>query len=556
MRGAVARVGVAGRAAAPLAAPALATLGAHLLVAGRYGYFRDELYYLAAGRHPAAGYVEFPPFVAALAALVARVAPGSLVALHVPPALAAAGLVLLTGLLARELGGGRFAQGLAGLASLANIGYRVTGALFSMDVWDQLWWTLAAYLVIRLLARGRPRLWLLVGAVAGLGLLTKLTMLLFGLGLAAGLLLSPARAHLRARWVWLGGLVAAAGLVPYALWNAAHGWPTPAFWGHYGTKVAGGSAPDFLLQQVITMNPLTLPLWLAGLWWLLWAPAGRPYRALGWAYLVLLALLAAVHAKSYFLAPAYTWLYAAGALVAEGATRARPWRRARPLYAAVLLLSGLLFAPFALPILPPATTARYYGGLAGGGLPQWLGDRLGWDELTAAVAGVRDGLPPDERAAACVLTANYGEAGAIDLLGPARGLPPAISGHNNYWLWGPGACSGQVVIAVGVPPGELAALFDAVTPAGAVPCTACMPEERGAPLTVCRQPRGWACVDSVDTRILGTMFSERSSRWRRRIHLIRRPSVPRRSRWPGRAARGSRNSRRISASRNRRCAAG
>jgi len=203
-----------------------------------------------------------------------------------------------------------------------------------MDVWDQLWWTLAAYLVVRLLARGRPRLWLLVGAVAGLGLLTKLTMLtmlLFGLGLAAGLLLSPARAHLRARWVWLGGLVAAAGLVPYALWNAAHGWPTPAFWGHYGAKVAGGSAPDFLLQQVITMNPLTLPLWLAGLWWLLWAPAGRPYRALGWAYLVLLALLAAVHAKSYFLAPAYTWLYAAGALVAEGATRAALASRAAAL---------------------------------------------------------------------------------------------------------------------------------------------------------------------------------------------------------------------------------
>jgi len=119
-----------------------------------------------------------------------------------------------------------------------------------------------------------------------------------------------------------------------------------------------------------------------------------------------------------------------------------------------------------------------------------LGDRLGWDELTAAVAGVRDGLPPDERAAACVLTANYGEAGAIDLLGPARGLPPAISGHNNYWLWGPGACSGQVVIAVGLPPGELAALFDAVTPAGAVSCVYCVPEERGAPLAVCRHPRG------------------------------------------------------------------
>ncbi|GAC1447772.1 MAG: glycosyltransferase family 39 protein [Ktedonobacterales bacterium] len=478
---------------------ALVSLAAHLLVANNYGYFRDELYYMADGRHLAFGYVDQPPLIGWLAALVHVTLGDSLVAIHILPAVAGACLVFVTGLMARELGGGRFAQGLAALGSLVAVIYLATASIFSMDVLDELWWALCAYTFIRIVRRNEPRLWLLFGLVAGIGLLTKATMLFFGFAMVVALVLTPGRAALRTPWLWLGGALAFLCFVPYVLWNAVNGWPTVEFWRHYG-GLSGGGPISFLANQILVMNPMTLPLVIAGLYFYLRSEAGRPYRALGWAYVILYVLLTLINAKPYFLAPAYAFLYPGGALVVEQLVRRRGRAWIKPVYPTALVLSGLLFAPLAMPLLPPATFVSTYGALTGlgnsgagqhtgGQFPQYLGDRFGWNTMTRTVAGVADALPPAERAQACVLTGNYGEASALELLGPRYHLPPVISAHNNYYLWGPGRCTGQLVIALGYDRSDLAQTFADVAQAGIVTCQYCISDENNLPVYVCRHPK-------------------------------------------------------------------
>jgi hypothetical protein len=474
---------------------ALADFVAHMLVSTNYGYFRDELYYIEAGRHPAFGYVDFPPLIAMVAKFLDLLAGDALWAIHVVPALATALIVLITGLMARELGGERFAQALAALASLVAATFLATGSIFSMDALDELWWVLASYVLILILKRDDARLWLLFGLIAGVGLATKVTMLFFGLAVVVGLLLTPARRHFRAGRIWLGGVSAFAFLLPYVLWNTANGWPTLEFFGNYG---GSGGPLGFLLGQVPGMNPLTLPLSFAGLYFYFGTQDGRPYRALGWTFVVLAFVLALLGAKPYSLAPAYPILFAGGAIIVER-LGGRAGGLLKSAYVVVLLVSGLLLAPLAMPILPPATFAATYGFLSGTGdaaagqeaqgiFPQPLGDRFGWDTMTRTVAGTYDGLPAEERARACIFTSNYGEASALNFLGERYGLPPAISGHNNYYLWGPGICTGEVMITVGLARGDVGQLYAGVERAATVTCRYCMPEENDVPVYVATKP--------------------------------------------------------------------
>jgi 4-amino-4-deoxy-L-arabinose transferase-like glycosyltransferase len=475
---------------------ALADFAGHMLVSSNYGYFRDELYYIEAGRHLAFGYVDFPPLIALVAKVLDVLAGDALWAIHIVPALATALIVLVTGLMARELGGGRFAQVLAAIASLAAVAFLAVGSLFSMDALDELWWVLASYVLILILKRDDGRLWLLFGLIAGVGLATKVTMLFFGFSVAVGLLISPARGHIRTKWPWLGGAIAVAFLLPYLLWNAANGWPTLEFFTNY----EGSDGPvGFLIGQVPLMNPFTLPLTFAGLWFYLGSREGRPYRALGWMFVTLVVVLALLAAKPYTLSPAYPALFGGGAIVfARLGGRAR--RFLGPLYVALLLISGALLAPLAMPILPPAAFASTYGSLSGttnaaagqsqqGVFPQPLGDRFGWENMTKTVASAYEGLPAPERSHACIFTSNYGEASALNFLGSRYGLPPAISGHNTYFLWGPEGCSGEVMITVGVPRNQIERGYAAVEGVATITCRYCMPEENGVPVYVATKPR-------------------------------------------------------------------
>lgn len=483
---------------APTVGLAIVAFFGHMLVAGNYGYFRDELYYLVAGQRLAPGYVDFPMMIALLAALTNFVAHDALIAIHVIPALACAALVAVAGLMARTLGGSRYAQGLAALATLATVTFMATGSLFSMDILDALWWSLGALCLMRLARRDDPRWWLAFGAVAGLGLLTKLTILFFGLAVVGGALLAPRRRDFRTRWPWLGGALAALGLLPYALWNAANGWPTVAFWGHYG-GLSGGGPLGFLADQILTINPANLVIVIAGLVFFFRGRAGLPWRMLGWAFVILYLLLTVINAKSYFLSPIYPTLYAGGALLLDWKTETPRWRWARVAYPAVVALVALLLAPLAMPVLPPATFAARYGWLTGAGnaaagqnqgvFPQYLGDRFGWDTMTATVARAYASLPASQRAQACIFTENYGEASALTLLGAADHLPPVISGHNTYWLWGPGKCGGQVLLTVGLTQADDAQSYNSVRQVGLITCAYCQPEENNLPIYLCTQPR-------------------------------------------------------------------
>ncbi len=471
---------------------------AHMLVAANYGYFRDELYYIAAGRHLAWGYVDFPPLIAVIAAIVQLFTQDNLIALHTVTALAAAALIIVTGLTARELGGRRFAQGLAAIGTAVALVYMATGSLFTYDVFDELWWGLGAYVLARLLKRQAPRLWLLFGLIMGIGLFTKLTILFFGFAVVAGVLATPARAYLRSWEIYAGGAIAVAFLVPYALWNAVNSWPTIEFWTHYGGFTGSGPV-DFLANQIFTMNPVTLPMWLAGLYFYLRSPAGRPWRALGWAYIALLVLFLVLQVKPYFFSPIYPPLLASGACVIGQARRLQRPLMLRQAYTGLLVVSGLLLAPLAMPVLPPATFAQTYGKLSAlgnasagqqtqGVFPQYLGDRFGWTELAAQVSRIYQGLPKSEQAGACILTENYGEAGALDFYRQQYHLPPVLSGHNNYFLWGPGPCSGRVLIAVNIAAPKLQRVYGSVTPAGTTACAFCIDSENDLPIFIATNP--------------------------------------------------------------------
>lgn len=477
---------------------ALFKLVLHWLTSGGYGYFRDEFYYIAASQRLQFGYLEYPPMIAFITAFTRWSLGESLFALHFFPALAGALIVLLTGLMARELGGGRFAQVTAALAVIIAPIYLGMNSVLTMDSFDQLGWVMAAYIVLRLLKRDDSKLWLLFGLVAGLGLTTKITMLYFGAALVLGLLLTPSRKYLASKWLWLGGLIAFAFLLPYIGWEIRSGWPTLEFWKVYaGGKTYPVTPIEFLLQQIVILHPLTLPLWSAGLGYYFFSKEGKTYRPLGIAYVVLFVVFMLIQAKNYFLAPAYPMLFAAGALVIERFASQPKWNWLKPSYVSFVIIAGILTAPLALPVLPVETFIRYSNSFGGSAevkmerletaeLPQHFADRFGWENLAATVARVYAALPPEEQAKACIFGSNYGETGAINFFGRAYGLPQAISGHNQYYLWGPGNCTGEVMIVVGVPRQDLVDVFDSVTVGETARCNYCMPYESNLPVLIGR----------------------------------------------------------------------
>ncbi len=482
---------------------AAAKLLLHLATASRYGYFGDELYFLACGEHLDWGYVDQPPLIAGVAWLVRHTLGPSLLAIRLPSALAGATLVVLTGLLARELGGGRFAMGLSGAASALAFVYVVIHYLFTMNAFEPLFWTLCALLVVRIVKTGDQRLWLWFGLVAGLGLQNKYTMAVYGIGLGVGVLLSPERRAFRQPWIWLGGAIAGLVFLPNVVWNAQHGWP---FFELMGNIRASGrdvalSPVEYLLRQVFNMNPANLPAWLAGLGWLHFSARGRAFRPLGWAFLLTLATFALARGKDYYLAPAFATLFAAGGVAIETFTAAGGWRSwLRPALLVLLATVTLPFLPLGLPILRAEKLVAYQERLgltlpttekahARAALPHHFAWQFGWDEMVGAVAAAYRALPPEEQARAAVIGNNYGESGAIDLLGPKHGLPlKALGTHQSYWLWGPGDPGKDVLIIVGDRPEDLKRWCADVQVAAQLEHPLGAAWENG-PVLVCRAPR-------------------------------------------------------------------
>ena len=476
----------------------------HLAVSGNYGLFVDELYFLACGEHLAWGYVDMPPLTAVQARVARALFGDTPYGLHVFPALAGALLVLLVAAIARELGGGRFAQGLAALAALVAPGWLALDAYLSMNSIELVLVACCAWIVIRIINSGNPRGWLAFGLVAGIGLLNKDTLLLFGFALLAGLLLTDQRRVLFNRWLLIGGALALAIWLPNLLWMWQHHFPHLELLGNIraaGRNVALGPS-QFIAQQVQLMHPLNLPLWLAGLWSLLADREDRGrYRALSLAWLIALGLLLASDGRVYYLLPAYSVLLAAGAVAAERCSaRLRAGNALRTAYAGTLLFTGAVLAPLAIPLLPPATYIRYSQALhlapprienrQTSALPQLFADRFGWPEMARAVADAYFRIPQPERSRTAIFAQDYGQAGAIDFYGAKLGLPKALSGHLSYWYWGPREYSGETMLVMGDRREVLELLFEQVEKVGEVGHPYAMGSQHWE-LFLCRHPRGW-----------------------------------------------------------------
>src|SRR5882762_6134541 len=433
----------------------------HLYFNNRYGYFRDEFDYMSCGDHLGWGYVDQPPLIPFLIHVCRALLGDSLRSIRFIPALASSLLIVQTAAIARELGGRRYALVLSAVCALIAPQYLSNGSLLGTNCLEPSLWMGCAYFAILAIKRNDPRYWLWFGVVAGFGLEEKYSIALFGLGIVVGLLLTEQRRVFLNKWIWLGGLAALLIFLPNVLWNIKYDWPFVQLMRAIraeGRDVVLGPFPYFF-QQTLLVNPLTAPLWLAGLFALFFSARLRPYRFLGWSYLVCYAVFFALHGKNYYLAPIYPMLLAAGAVVLEtGISRPRlTWLK--PAIAIVLLASGAHLAPVVIPVLSPDGFIAYMKYLpfklpvmerahARAVLPQWYSDQFGWEEIVAETAQAWNRLAPEERHDCGIFAQDYGQAGAIDFLGRRYGLPASLSGHQSWFLWGPRGYSGNCMIVL------------------------------------------------------------------------------------------------------------
>ena len=429
---------------------AAARLLLHVALNGQYGFHRDELAVLDDARHLAWGYVAYPPLTPALGRLELALFGTSLAGFRFFSALAQCAAMVFTGLIARELGGRRGSQLLAAVSVAATPFSLLTGSMFMYTAFDGLWWVLLAWMALRLVNTGNARWWLGMGLVIGLGMLTRYTMLFCVAGLLVGVVATPLRSQLRNRSLWAGAALSLLVFLPNALWQWQHGFISLDFLQHiHARDVRIGRTDGFLVQQLYAnAGPLLLPLWLAGLWFLVFTQAAARYRVLAWLYAVPLALFFFAHGRAYYLAPAYPMLLAAGAVAFEGwlgdvRPHAAAWvRGAIWIVLAVALVTS---AAIALPLAPIGSAGWRISRKAHDN----FAEQVGWPELVAQVATIYHSLPPQERARTTIFANNYGEAGAIDLYGPRYGLPPAVSNVNSYWYRGYGNPQTTTVIVLG-----------------------------------------------------------------------------------------------------------
>jgi hypothetical protein len=489
---------------------ALLQAALHAASLGRYGIFRDELYYLSCSSRPSYGYVDQPAFSILFLAAWRALFGDSAASLMVPPALCGIAVVILTGLLARRFGGGPAAQGLASVvAAVAPIWVAMTG-YYSMNAFDLLFWTLAGTLLAALLERvpgpGAERIWLALGAILGLGLLNKISVLWLGAGIFGGLVLTPARRWLATRGPWLAGGVAALGLLPYVVWNATHDWATLEFMRRAAAEKYVPSSPfTFGKDLLLFFDPLAAPLWLSGLVWLLAARNGRPFRILGFVFVITLAILLANRtSKTEYLSASFAPLLAAGGVALERALHRGRSAAPAVVYGAVLLAAGVALAPLAIPLLSPHAYSAYAAGLGlgvpttehneMGPLPQHFADRFGWPEMAAEVARVTRTLPEAERRTARVWARNYGEASAMEKYGALLGVPPVLCPHNSFWFWSVADLKRSArfegsLIVIGGRRENLEKVFARVEEAGKTGHPLAMPYENGRPVWICRDPK-------------------------------------------------------------------
>jgi hypothetical protein len=470
----------------------------HLYFNNRYGYFRDEFNYMACGDHLAWGYVDHPPLIPFLIKLSRLLLGDSLRSIRIVPALATSAAVILTAMIARELGGRRFAVVLSALMLIAVPFYLNDGSVMTTNCLEPLLWMGCVYFAILAVKRDDPRYWLWFGVVAGVGLEEKYSIAVLGFGLVAGLLLTEQRRVFAAKWIWLGGALAFLVCLPNVLWNVRNHWPFVELM--HNIKADGRdvvlSPLAYFAQQVLIAQPILAPIWITGVLAFLFSARLRQYRFLGWCYLATFTVFVVLKGKNYYLGPIYPVYLAAGAVVIESfiARSRQVWLK--PTLVTVILAAGAWLAPVVMPVLPVQQFISYMAKLPfevprsehshmRAILPQHFADEFGWEEMVATVNQAYSQLSPEERPGCGIFAQNYGQAGAIDFLGRRYGLPPALSGHQTYFLWGPRGYSGNCLIVLDDSREALEALFERVEYVGK---SADNPYalEREIPVFICR----------------------------------------------------------------------
>jgi hypothetical protein len=454
--------GQRGNTAILLAIAAVLT-AVHLLTNSRYGFHRDELQFLSDARHLDWGFVAYPPLTPFLERISLGIFGLSLVGLRLFSVITQAVAIAVTGFMARDLGGGRFAQATAALAVALSPLPLFEGTEFQYSSFDYLWWLLVAWFIIRLLKTENPRWWLAVGAAIGVGLQTKYSIVFFVAGILGGLLLTRSRRYVLSTWFWSGVAVALLIFLPNLLWQIHHGFISYHFLEHIHKRDVGeGRANGFLRDQfLICTNLASAPLWIAGLVAFL---RSRRYRMLGWMYLIALALFMFGKGRGYYVAPAYPMLMAMGAVVAENwlPSISKLWRRViEATYFTACLACGLYICAIILPIASSGALRDF--ALKNNGD---LREEFGWNELVQTVARIRDSLPADQQAHLGITVANYGEQGAIEILGRRYGLPLPIGTTNSAWFRGYPTPPPTTLIVLGLNADEANVIFTGCRLAG------------------------------------------------------------------------------------------
>jgi len=437
----------------------------HLLtnIFAGYGIYRDELYYLACSSRLALGYVDQPPFSIYVLTLLKFLIGDSVFAIRLLPAILSSLTVLFAGLMTRKLGGGIAAVVITGMTIIVTPIYLAMNSYYSMNSFDIFFWALAAYVLVLIMKDGKQKHWLTLGIITGLGLLNKISMAWFVIGLFVALLVTKHRKQLLTKWPYLAGIIAFILFTPFIIWNVTHNMAHLEFMRNaIMYKYSGITRVDFVLGQFLLMNPAAVPVWLAGLFYFFINKKGRMFNILGIIFVVTFFILFINgHSKPEYLSPAYIPLFAAGGVQLEQLARRKYWGWIKIFVPAQIVLIGILIAPLALPVLPVETFISFNKTLRLqppavenkelADLPQHYADMFGWENLAQSVSDVYTSLPQEGRSKAVIFTQNYGEAGAIEYFSKKFDLPPVICPHNSYWFWSRDILNNnyRVVIIVG-----------------------------------------------------------------------------------------------------------
>jgi hypothetical protein len=456
----------------------------HLLTNGQFGFHRDELYMIDCAKHLDFGYADMPPLTPWLARLSISLFGESLRGLRLFPAIASSVIVLITGVMAKEMGGRLFSQLLAALAIMLSPVYLVSGTQFQTIPFDQFFWVIISYLLIRLIRTDNQRLWLLIGLFAGLGLMNKYSVLFLGLAVLIGLIASCRASLLSSRWIWPGIFIACMVFLPNIIWQIGHHFPVLD---HMKALREDESIPAlrFLTEQGLIIHPLTIPIWLAGILFFCFHDKGRKYYMLVWIYIIPLFIFLIMKGKSYYLSPSYPVLLAGGSVAFEIILEKRQINWPKYVFTGLLVATAIITIAWWLPVLSVKNTIRY--GIMS--VRYDYREMIGWEDLVKTVSQVYNDLPSSERSQTTIITGNYGEAGAINHYGTAYGLPAAVSGISSYHYWGPGNENAKTFIVVGMPKDFLSRFFLGIT----LEATLYNPygiknEEQGQPVFLCRDP--------------------------------------------------------------------